>query len=114
MIHCIFDVVDQNVGGQQAVDGDHLLGMLDVFTLVIEVLTRCQVVTLGATHYREGSGLAVLNGADHMLVHGHRAAHESSQDFATEDLQEHRQFVSRVLTLALVRADLLTASCVCH
>ncbi|WWD14995.1 hypothetical protein CPL00374_CDS0043 [Klebsiella phage Keithsmous] len=114
VVHRVLNVVNQNVRSQQAINVDYLLGVFDILTFVIEVLTRFQVSSFGATNHRELCGLTRSNRAQHVTRHGHGGAGESRQDFTAEHFKEQRQFVRCGLTLTLISTNLLSALNVSH
>ena len=88
MVHRVFDVVNQHVRSQQAINVNGLLSVLDVFTFVIQRLARLQVSGLGATNHRELCGLTGADLTLHVTVGGHRGTSECGQDFTAEYFQE--------------------------
>ncbi|BBF66861.1 capsid and scaffold protein [Klebsiella phage KN3-1] len=88
VVHRVFDVVNQHVSGQQAINVNGLLGVLDVFTFVIQRLARLQVSSLGAANHRELCGLTGADLTLHVTVSGHRGTSECGQDFTAEYFQE--------------------------
>lgn len=70
----------------RSLDGDDSLGVFHGATE--DLSTRSMVGSRATTHYREGSGFTVGDGADVMSAHRYVLLLERGQDFASEDLQK--------------------------
>ena len=86
VVHRLVNVGDKRMRDQQVINGDDSLVRRQVET--IDLLTRSVVLSADLTQNRELRGLAVLDVANHVLVFSHTVLFESSQNFASEDLQE--------------------------